>query len=86
MYTHNIPEVHFIIAPVLWKFCGNSERYMMSPGYTNSKCPSQDLKASSGTSLLVQWLRLHALNAGGTGSVSGRGTKIPHASWPKTNK
>ena len=28
---------------------------------------------------LVQWLRLHTSNAEGTGSVSGRGTKIPHA-------
>ena len=32
-----------------------------------------------GTSLAVQWLRLHAPNAGGTGSIPGRGTKIPHA-------
>ena len=33
----------------------------------------------SGTSLVVQWLRLHASNAGGTGSIPGQGTKIPHA-------
>ena len=32
-----------------------------------------------GTSLAVQWLGLHASNAGGVGSVPGRGTKIPHA-------
>jgi len=31
-----------------------------------------------GTSLAVQWLRLH----GGAGSVPGWGAKIPHASWP----
>ena len=31
-----------------------------------------------GTSLVVQWLRLHALNAGGIGSVPGWGTKILH--------
>ena len=30
-------------------------------------------------SLEVQWLRLHASNAGGEGSVPGWGTKIPHA-------
>lgn len=47
MYTHNIPEEGFIIAPVLWKFCEDSERYMMSPSHMNSKCLSQDLKASS---------------------------------------
>ena len=32
-----------------------------------------------GTSLAVQWLRLHASNAGGTGLIPGWGTKIPHA-------
>ena len=32
-----------------------------------------------GTSLVVQWLRIHAPNAGGTGSVPGWGIKIPHA-------
>ena len=34
-----------------------------------------------GTSLVVQWLRLCAASAGGTGSVTGWGTKIPHATW-----
>ena len=32
-----------------------------------------------GTSLAVQWLRLHASDAGGAGSIPGQGTKIPHA-------
>ena len=31
----------------------------------------------SGTSLGVQWLRLHASNAEGPGSNPGQGTKIP---------
>ena len=31
-------------------------------------------------SLAVQWLRLHASNAGDMGWIPGRGTKIPHAS------
>ena len=35
----------------------------------------------AGTSLAVQWLRLHASNAGGEGSTPGQGTKIPHATW-----
>ena len=33
----------------------------------------------TGTSLAVQGLRLQASNAGGTGSIPGQGTKIPHA-------
>ena len=32
-----------------------------------------------GTSLAVQWLKLHTPSAGGMGSVPGRGTKILHA-------
>ena len=36
------------------------------------------IKTSVGTSLAVQWLRLLALNAGGTGSIPGQGTKIWH--------
>ena len=32
-------------------------------------------------SLVVQWLKLQASNAEGTGSIPGRGTKIPHATW-----
>ena len=33
-----------------------------------------------GTSMVVQWLRLHASSAGwGTGSILGQGTKSPHA-------
>ena len=30
------------------------------------------------TSLVVQWLRLHASTARGTGSIPGRGTRIRH--------
>ena len=33
------------------------------------------------TFLAVQWLRLHASNAGGVGSIPCQGTKIPHAVW-----
>ena len=41
-----------------------------------------------GTSLAVQWLRLCTSTAGDTGSISGQGTKIPHATvvWPKIKK
>ena len=33
-----------------------------------------------GTSLVVQWLRLHGSIAGSGGSIPGQGAKIPHAS------
>ena len=39
------------------------------------------LKRKRGTSLVVRWLRLCAPTAGGTGSISGGGTKIPHAAY-----
>ena len=32
---------------------------------------------------MVQWLRLFASNAGGTGLIPDQGTKIPHGLWPK---
>ena len=32
---------------------------------------------------MVQWLRFHPSNAGGTGSIPGRGTKAPHDAQPK---
>ena len=36
-------------------------------------------KKEKGNSLVVLWLRLCASTAGGTGSIPGQGTKIPHA-------
>ena len=40
-----------------------------------------------GTSLLVQWLRLHTSSAGNIGSIPGQRTKIPYASGhSKKNK
>ena len=35
----------------------------------------------SGTSLAIQWLRLHASTGGGIGSIPGWETKILHAAW-----
>ena len=37
------------------------------------------MEFSDGTFLMVQWLRPHPSNAGGTGSILGQGAKIPHA-------
>ena len=39
----------------------------------------------TGTSLAVQWLRLHTSKAAGAGLIPDQGTKIPHA-WPKKLK
>ena len=42
-------------------------------------CISNRARKVLGTFLVVQWLRLHASNARGTGSIPGQGTKIPQA-------
>ena len=34
------------------------------------------LKSLTGTSLVIQWLRLHAPNAGGPGCISSQGTRF----------
>ena len=56
----------------------------------NPKCcaVTQAFREYSGTSLAVQWLRLHTSTAGGTGSVPGQGTESLHAAWhgQKTKK
>ena len=44
-------------------------------------------KTPVGTSLVVQWLQLCPSNAGGTGSIPGQGTKIPHNEmWQKKKR
>ena len=48
--------------------------------YTKVKsCTAKEIinkmKRQSGTSLVVQWVTLHAPNAGGPGSIPGRGTR-----------
>ena len=41
---------------------------------------------AQGTSVVVQWLELHASTAGGTGSILGQGTKIPWVTCAKKEK
>ena len=49
--------------------------------------PAMILIITRGSSLAVQWLGLRASTAGGTGSIPGQGTKIPHAMvCPKKKK
>ena len=41
---------------------------------------------NAGTSLVVQWLRLHAPSSRRTGSIPGWGTKNLHVAWCSRNK
>ena len=43
------------------------------------------LNSSCGDSLVVQWLRLHASNTGGVGSIPDQGTGISHGTEPIKN-
>ena len=43
-------------------------------------------RVKTGTSLVVQWLGLHASNAGDMGSIPGWETKMPHATWHAKKK
>ena len=36
-------------------------------------------ESGEGASLAVQWLRIHASNPGGAGSIPGQRSNIPHA-------
>ena len=38
-------------------------------------------RSATGTSLVVQWLRLCDSTSGGVALITGWGTKIPHAKW-----
>ena len=56
---------------------GNSK---VSGGNADARSSHGSIKVSSaGGSLLVQWLSLHASNAGDTGLIPGWGAKIPHS-------
>ena len=49
-------------------------------------CVFCDQKSICRTSLVVQWLRLHASTAKNVGSIPSQGTKIPHATHCGQNK
>ena len=55
----------------------------MYSAYKLKKLYLPDHKSLQGkqTLLVAQWLRLHASNARGIGSIPGHGTKSPHAVW-----
>ena len=49
--------------------------------FCRNKKPTLKFIWNLGTSLAVQWLRLHASTAGGMGLIPCRGNKILHAMW-----
>ena len=57
-----------------------------SPMFREALNHKQSKHSFSRDFLAVQWLRLHAPNAGGPSSIPGQGTKIPQATWCTQNK
>ena len=55
---------------IVQKVLGEAWPWVYIPGF--QKCPG------GGTSLVVQWLRLPAPNAGVLGSIPGQGNETPH--------
>ena len=68
--------------PLHWQADSQPLRHQGSPGLLLKK----QTNPKNGISLVVQWLRLHASSAGGTGLIPVQGTKIPHATWYSQNK
>ena len=62
--------------------CGDKE---LSSGKSSTSV-SVDKIRISGNSLVVQWLGLLSLTEEGLSSISGLGTKLPQAEWPKKKK
>ena len=69
-----------------YPWCREREERVLGSGACNStksrrESTSMRIKKRGlgGTSLEVQWLRLSTSNAGDSGSIPGRGTRIPHA-------
>ena len=47
----------------------------------DANLPVKNESGTLGTSLVIQWLRLHSCIVGGMGSIPGEGSKIPRAAW-----
>ena len=66
---------------------GYIKRNTAESGYHRKHIKEQRLEMrNAGTSLAVQWLRLHASKAGYTASIFGQGTKIPYVMVQKKKK
>ena len=62
-------RIRYNVAPNTWLLLVVSRK-------TTARLSKSDFM---GTSLVVQWLKLHDFNAGDMGLIPGWGTKIPHA-------
>ena len=62
-------------------FCHTGQKNF---SYDYSICRTFYNKNAPGTSLVVQWLRLHATNAEGMGLIPAPGTKVPFGRWVQT--
>ena len=62
---------------VSWQNCSHIFLKLISEGSAASFLIQGTYKSNTGTSLVVQWVRLHAANAGGLRSIPGRGTCMP---------
>ena len=79
----------YLADQLLWKFPSHAPALGQSYSGTDIAAPLSSFNKSIqplvkifpclGTSLVVQWLRLCAPNAGGMGSIPGGGTDIPYA-------
>ena len=66
---------------------GYIKRNTTESGYHRKHIKEQRLEMrNAGTSLAVQWLRLHASKAGDAASIFGQRTKIPYVTVPKKKK
>ena len=80
-----IPHQPLTASPVLL-FCSH-DYYSWGQGWPISTKTAwfllefKKITLIAGTSLVVQWLRIHP--TGGVDLIAGWGTKISHASWPK---
>ena len=84
--------IHNISAPLL--ACSDSENNHVSLALSKGmrwtmsipQPSSLNQKPRVGTSLVVQWLRLHASTAGSAGSIAGWGAKILYSTWCSQKK
>ena len=84
-YTTRPQRVHNLMGETdKWPvstWCGKCD----STGGKPAGCQPEKLKHGdlSGTSLAVQWLRLHASTAGAAGSIPSQGVNTQRTTWPK---
>ena len=69
---------HHTFTPWRLQVTGGQSGCRSDPWHRHEPGCRQDLITELRAPLAVQWLRLHALSAGGSGSIPGQGGEIPH--------